>query len=601
MNGSQGDGDSVGRLAVVEEETQDTRAIFWPGIRLLGSYARRHPGPFSLSVFGASIFSIFSVGGTVVLGRVTDEVVIPGFDESVAGSTLLVAGLLIVTMAVLRAIGVVMRRYFGAMTADRQQARWRSQLSDRFVSVPMSFFKERPTGELLAHADTDVETATMAMQPLPMTLGVIVLFVAAIGSLLAADPWLLLVVVSLFPILIAANRIYSHRVIGPAFQVQAALGRVSSVVHESVDGALVVKTLGREDAEVARLEAEAGRLLEHRIVFGKLRASFEPSLEAIPNLGVVALLAVGAWRVSAGGATTGDVVQAMLLLQILIFPMRVMGFLLEELPRSLVAAERIQAVLTAPDDEDASSSPALPEGPLDLVVSNLWFAHGDDSVLEGVDFRLEPGEVVALVGATGSGKSTLAQLLFRLVRPSAGSILLGGHDLADIPADVLTADAALVFQETFLFADQVEINIDPDGVFGPDRVREAARIARADEFIDLMPEGFATVVGERGVTRSGGQRQRVALARALARPPRVLFLDDATSAVDPTIEREILDGLGETVATTTLIVAHRVSTIRLAHRVIFLEDGRIAASGSHEELLSHPSYETLVSAYEDES
>jgi ATP-binding cassette subfamily B protein len=576
-------------------------AIFVPGMRLLGSYAKTHPVPFSLAVLGASLFSVFSVGGSIVLGRVIDDVVLPGFEEGVATSALLTTGVVIVGMSLLRAAGVVMRRYFGAMTTDRQQATWRSQLSDRFVSVPMSFFKERPTGELLAHADTDVETATMAMQPLPMTLGVVVLFAAAIISLLAADLWLLLVVVSLFPILILANRVYSHRVIVPAADVQEALGVVSSVVHESVDGALVVKTLGRERAEVERLEREADVLRSARLRFGRLRATFEPSLEAIPNLGVVALLAVGAWRVSEGGATAGEVVQAMLLLQILIFPMRVMGFLLEELPRSLVAADRIRDVLTEPDDVDGSTSEELPEGPLTLSLEDVWFSHGPDAVLEGVTFEVGPGEVVALVGATGSGKSTLAQLLFRLVRPSRGHIRLGGLDVAGVPADVLSSTAALVFQETFLFADSVEVNIDPDGVFGHDRVRDAARVARAGEFIEAMPQGYSTVVGERGVTLSGGQRQRVALARALARQPRFLFLDDATSAVDPTIERQILDGLGEEIATTTLIVAHRVSTIRLAHRVIYLENGKVAASGSHEELLANPSYEALVRAYEDAS
>jgi len=582
------------------DKSDGAAATFVPGVRLLASYAREHPGPFALSVFGSSLFSIASVGGTIVLGRVTDEIVIPGFEDGVETSALWIAGLIIVSMALVRAAGVVMRRYFGAMTTDRQQVTWRSQLSDRFVSVPMSFFKERPTGELLAHADTDVETATMAMQPLPMTLGVAVLFVAATVSLVAADPWLLLVVVSLFPGLIIANRMYSSRVVGPATEVQEALGRVSAVVHESVDGALVVKTLGREDAEVERLQHEAEALREVRVRFGRLRATFEPSLEAIPNLGVVALLAVGAWRVSVGGATPGDVIQAMLLLQILIFPMRVLGFLLEELPRSLVAADRLREVLTAPDDLDAVSSPELPAGPLSLGVDDVYFSHGKEPVLKGLTFALAPGEIVALVGATGSGKSTIAQLLFRLVRPASGYIRLGGHDVAAIPADVLSSEAALVFQETFLFADSIEVNIDPDGVFGPERVREAARIARAHDFIEASADGYATVVGERGVTLSGGQRQRVAIARALARRPRLLFLDDATSAVDPTVEREILDGLGDQIATTTLIVAHRVSTIRLAHRVIYLEGGRIAATGTHDDLLANPNYQALVSAYDDD-
>ena len=568
-------------------------------MKLMGRYIRNHPGPFALSVLGATVFSIFSVGGTVVLGRVTDELVVPGFDGGVAGSSVAIGAVVIVVVAIVRAIGVVMRRYFGAMTTDRQQATWRRALSDRFVSVPMSFFREHPTGELLAHADADVETSTMSMQPLPMSTGVLVLFIAAFVSLLTTDLYLLAVVLVLFPLLAWSNRIYSHRVVAPAALVQAALGDVSAVVHESVDGALVVKTLGREHHEVKRLEAAADRLRTSRIVMGRLRATFEPSIEAIPTLGVVALLAVGTWRVSTGDATAGQVVQSMLLLQILIFPMRVFGFLLEELPRSLVSAARLENVLEAQADHDGAETSLPNTGPLGVTASGLGFGYGPDVVLSNISFEVQPGEVVALVGSTGSGKSTIAQILFRLARPDEGRVEIGGVAVDDIRADVLADATALVFQESFLFADTIAANIDPTGQLPHDQVVAAARLARAHDFITDTPQGYDTIVGERGVTLSGGQRQRVALARALVKRPRLMFLDDATSAVDPTIEREILDGLGDELTTTTIIVAQRLSTIKLADRVLYMDNGTIAASGTHEELLGLASYEALVSAYED--
>jgi ABC-type multidrug transport system fused ATPase/permease subunit len=242
----------------------------------------------------------------------------------------------------------------------------------------------------------------------------------------------------------------------------------------------------------------------------------------------------------------------------------------------------------------------LPAGPLGVDFERVRFTYdGSTPVLDDVSFTLAPGEIVAVVGATGAGKSTLCDLLTRLVDPEEGTVRVGGIDTRSVPPDELRAGVAMVFQETFLFAESIADNIALGGVHGPAEIGAAARVAQADAFVLTLPQQYDTVVGERGVTLSGGQRQRIALARALVRQPRVLVLDDATSAVDAVVEAEILAGLRDALDTTTIVVAHRVSTIELADRVLFLDGGRVGGIGSHRELLaSVPAYARIVRAYE---
>jgi ABC-type multidrug transport system fused ATPase/permease subunit len=509
---------------------------------------------------------------------------------------------LVVLLALLRGSGVVARRYFAAMTARRSQVTLRGQVTDKYIDVPLEFHRAHPTGELMAHADIDVEASTEVVHPLPFSIGLMVLIVFSVVNLLIIDPVLALVGLALFPSMFFLNRYYTRRVEAPAARVQQRVGDVSSIAHESFDGALAVKTLGLESLERARLAEAADRLRTERIAVGKLRAFFEPSLDVMPNLGSVAILALGGWRVSQGAVTPGQLVTVMLLFTLLAFPMRVVGFLLEEMPRSVVSIARVDRILAAlPAARPAHPIP-LPPGPLPIVVDRIEFAYpGSEPVLHDCSFSVVPGAVVALVGATGAGKSTLCDLIAGLVAPDRGTVVIGGVDARDVAHSELRAAVALVFQESFLFADSVGENITVGSDATAAERRAAAEIAQAADFVDVLPHGFDTVVGERGVTLSGGQRQRVALARALVRKPRLLILDDATSAVDPTVEARILGALREELDMTTVVVAHRLSTIALADRVLFLRDGRIAATGTHGELLDIPEYSALVSAYEQEA
>ncbi|MEO6318121.1 MAG: ABC transporter ATP-binding protein [Acidimicrobiales bacterium] len=568
------------------------------GVRLLWLSVRAQPGPFAISVAGATLFAVMAVGGTIVLGRVTDDVLTPAFDGGVDRGTVAIGAVALVVASLLRMVGVVLRRFFGQMAQRRMQMLWFQRVTDRYLAVPLRWFDDHPTGELLAHADADCERSTMAMQPLPFSLGVLVIILVSMLQLALVDPVLLGVAIALFPGLALLNNTYTKKVERPASQAQARVGDVSAVAHESFEGALLVKTLGLEDREVGRLRERAEALRQQRLIVGRLRAGFEPGLDALPNLGTIALLWLGAWRVSSGSISTGELVQAMALFGILAFPFRVVGFLLEELPRGVVAYDRVQGVLAADVRATPTTPVAIPDGPLDVVLDDVGFAHADDVVLAGVSARLAPGEVVALVGSTGAGKTTLCNLIAHLVDPSAGQVRIGGVPLDAADPEALHRATALVFQETFLFADSVRENLTMGAEVDDDTVFAALDVARARTFVERMPHGLDEVIGERGVTLSGGQRQRIALARALLRQPRLLLLDDATSAVDATVERAILDGLRGTAAVTTLVVAHRVSTIALADRVLLLEGGRIAAEGTHQDLLAVPAYAALVRAYE---
>jgi ATP-binding cassette, subfamily B, bacterial len=574
--------------------------LFARGIRLVVSYVRIHPKPFAISVAGSTLFAGGSIAVTAALGRVTDEVLRPAFSTGVSTGTIWLGAAAIVGLAMIRALGIGVRRYFSGVLGSAVAATLRRRVSDRYRDLSLAYHRATPTGELLAHMEADVEASVDVLYPVPFALGVVLLVVFAMISMILIDPLLALVGFLLFPTLGLLNRTFAARMQGPAQRAQDRIGHVSSVAHESVDGALVVKTLGRERAETARLEAKAEQLREARVEGGTIRAGFEPALEALPALAITALMAVGSWRISVGAMTIGDLVQVVTLFGLLAWPMRFVGWILSELPRAIVGHERIVRVLEEPTTVRVSERPEpVPDGALDLRVEGLGHALDGVRVLGDVSFHVRQNESIALVGPTGVGKSTLAQLLVRLDDPTEGRILLGGVDLRHAEARSLRAAATLVFQESFLFATTVAENIALDEEVSREEIEHAATIAQADRFVRSLPGGYGTVLGERGATLSGGERQRVALARAVVRRPRMLILDDATSAVDPTIEARILAGIREEHDSTLIVVAYRLSTIRLADRVLYLEGGRLAASGSHDELMSsQPGYAAMVHAYE---
>jgi ABC-type multidrug transport system fused ATPase/permease subunit len=577
------------------------RAIFRRGMRLVWTYIRMHPKPFAASVVGAVLFAFASLWLTEALARATDEVLQPAFEGDLDTTKVWIAFGALMLGGIGRALGIMLRRYYSGVAGERVMATLRTRVAERYRELSLRYHRETPTGELLAHMEADVKAAVDVFWPVPFSVGVILLAVLALVALLVTDPVLALVGVLVFPSLAAMNQIFAKRIEEPSRLAQERIGDVSAVAHESIDGALVVKTLGREQAETARLYEQARALRDERVKAGSIRASFEAALDALPTLAITLLLAVGSWRVASGAITLGDLIGFIALFQLLSWPMRFIGWILAELPRAVVGYDRLEEVF----DEPVTLTPpregvALPAGPLDLHVHDLRLEYEQAvPVLEGVTFDVEPGESVAIVGPTGVGKSTLTQLMVRLVDPDQGHVRIGGVDLRDVDVASLRAAVAVVFQESFLFAESVRSNIALDSGASDEDVERAAVIAACDRFIRALPQGYDTVVGERGHTLSGGERQRVALARALVRRPRLLILDDATSAVDPSIEAEILGGLRRELSTTLVVVAYRLSTIRLADRVIFLRGGRVEDTGTHDELLeTQPGYSAIIRAYE---
>ncbi|WP_442935155.1 ABC transporter ATP-binding protein [Micromonospora sp. CPCC 206061] len=575
------------------------------GMRVLGHGIREEPWIFTAGVVGSAFFGLLTVVGAFIVGAIVGEVVVPSLEDGHAETGLLAliaAGL--VGLSLVRVVAIFGRRLGAGFMQFRLQAVYRRRVTRRYLDLPVSWHHRNATGTLLSNANSDVEATWFPIAPLPFAVGTVVMLLAAFVTLFATDWVLALVGVLIFPALFGLNVVYSRRMAPRQARAQQLRAEVSAIAHESFDGALVVKTMGREAEETARFAARARELRDALIAVGRLRGIFDPMLETLPSLGTLAVLMVGAWRLSQGAITITELVSVAFLFTVLAFPVRAIGWVLAELPRSVAGWDRVQRVITATGDMPyGTASVEGRDAPAAISFEQVSFGYEDGTVLRDVCFTVPAGRTVALVGPTGSGKSTIASLAARLVDPATGTVRLDGVDLRSLSADALAGSIALVPQVPFVFDDTVRANVglDRPGLSDED-VWAALRLAEADGFVARLPDGLDTMVGERGTTLSGGQRQRLTLARALAGNPRLLVLDDATSAVDPRVEAAILASLRSTSsgpAASILVVAYRRATIALADEVVYIEHGRVVATGTHPDLLATvPGYADLVTAYE---
>lgn len=590
--------------ALMSEATMTPWTVARDGSRLIWRFVRMHPASFAIAVFGAALFAGSIIGASLIIGWVTDEVIIPILDGGQDPDLLGLAAFAIIGMATLKGLGIVIRRTAVGWLQSGVRRDVRNELLEHQLSMKMTWFNRQAIGDLLAVADSDVQQGTSVLGPLPYATGASLLLVGTFVMITLIDPWLGLGAAVGLIVVIAIDIHGSWRTYGMWEDVQKGRGRVSSIAHESFDGALTVKSLGREDYVSDVFEVESDVLRDSVIQVNETWTNYQVVIRALPQVLALILLVVGASRIDAGSITAGNLVTVMYLLALLAFPIQLVGFVLWDLAGSLAGWQRVQAVFDASEYISHGELAASPvPDPAPVEGRDIGFSYEGESVLDDLDFHVDAGVTLAVVGPTGSGKSTIGLLLARLFDPDTGQIQLDGRDLKSFKPSELSKEVSYVSQNSFLFDTSVRENITLGQEFTDAEVDRAAALAGAVGFVGELPQGIDTELGERGATLSGGQRQRLALARALIRKPRLMILDDATSAVDPSVEAEILKALKSAeLPSTIVVVAYRPSSIRLADEVVFVDHKRILAHGSHDELLEkQPGYARLVEAYEKEA
>ena len=564
------------------------KGIWRPAWNLLRALLRHHKRLFATAVAGAAVFATCTVLSAEVVGRIIDDVVRPRFEQgSVRARTVVLALGTLVLVGLVRAVGVVVRRTWAGRTTWRITESLTAEVVDRVVAQPAPWHRRQSTGDLITRAGVDTEAATAVLGPLPYASSVVVMLVLSSIWLVVTDLPLGAAAVCIFPVLIGLNLVYQRRVEAYFSLAQHEIGMLSSAVLESFEGVNVVKAFGAEGRETERLAVVAARLRQARIETVRLRSSFEALLDGVPNVANIGLLVAGTYRVRSGALSVGELTSFIYLFTLLVFPLRLIGYALSELPHSQAGWARIRQLLDEPVEVDPATS-LLRHDSKGVELRAVHVSHdGDRDVLRSVTASIEPGRTVAVVGATGSGKTTLVHAIAGLIEVSSGSIT--------VPRE----PPAIVFQEPFLFAGSVRENVVLGLPLDDDAVSLALAASEAG-FVDELPDGIDTVVGERGVGLSGGQRQRIALARALVRRPSLLLLDDTTSSLDPGTEARVLGNLRSLLTDTTVVaVASRPSTIALADEVLYLVDGEVAAHGTHDALMaSNDAYSELMKAFD---
>jgi ABC-type multidrug transport system fused ATPase/permease subunit len=562
---------------------------FW---RLLG-FLR----PYKRGVIVSFVLAAAAMGVSVVIpylvGRTVDEIRGDGTDLWPLGIAVAVAG-------VLRLAFSVARRLVAGGISLGVEFDLRNRMYEHLQSLELAFFDSQQTGQLMSRATVDLQSVRFFLG-----YGLIFLAQSAITILIAAvvmvalDPFLALVALAPTPWVVWIAFRYGQRNRPATQEVQQRIAELTAEAEENIGGVRVVKAFAQEQRQLRRFSKAVARVFDQSMVSTRLRAFYSPFIGFLPQLGLAALLLVGGRQAINGTITVGEFIAFYGYVLMLTGPMRWLGMALGMAQRAVASGARVFELLDrAPQLVAAPDAEPLPPGGGRVEMRGVTFGYdGAEPVLRDIDLDVEAGQTVALVGPTGSGKTTLVMLIPRLYDTDGGAILVDGADVRALDPASLRGEVAVVSDDAFLFSASLGENIAyarPDA--SDEEIREAAERAGLGELLDELPDGLDTLVGERGLTLSGGQRQRVAIARALLAQPRILILDDATSSVDATTESRIKSALAEVMeGRTTFVIAHRLSTIALADEIVVLEDGEIAARGTHEELLeTSPLYREIA-------